>query len=155
MHAELDCLQHAGRLPAATYKRCTLYITLSPCAMCCGTVLLHNIPHVVVAENTTFTGICRLWCVGACTVLCLAELYVWCFAFDLILENISHCVKLMAPASRWLDFKDSHVLGSVHAFIDAFIGLCLPWFRFDSHISHLWNIALCTVNANSYLLIRR
>jgi len=33
-HGETDCLEQAGRLPAATYARATMYTTLSPCDMC-------------------------------------------------------------------------------------------------------------------------
>nr|MBA3522589.1 hypothetical protein [Gemmatimonadales bacterium] len=31
-------------------------ITLSPCAMCSGAILLYGIPRVVVGENRTFRG---------------------------------------------------------------------------------------------------
>jgi cytosine deaminase len=55
-HAEMDCLEETGRLPASTYRRATLYLTLSPCDMCSGAVLLYGIPHVVIGENTTFKG---------------------------------------------------------------------------------------------------
>ena len=55
-HAEMNCLENAGRLPASVYKRCVLYSTLSPCPMCSGTVLLYKIPRVVVGENITFQG---------------------------------------------------------------------------------------------------
>ena len=56
LHAEMDCLENAGRLPAATYARATLYTTLSPCDMCTGAALLYGIPRVVIGENTTFLG---------------------------------------------------------------------------------------------------
>lgn len=55
-HAEMDCLEETGRLPAATYRRATLYSTLSPCDMCSGAVLLYGIPRVIVGENKTFKG---------------------------------------------------------------------------------------------------
>ena len=55
-HAEMDCLERAGRLPAADYRRATLVSTLSPCDMCSGAVLLYGIPRVVVGENRTFRG---------------------------------------------------------------------------------------------------
>lgn len=55
-HAEMDCLEEAGRLPASTYKRAILYSTLSPCDMCSGAALLYGIAHVVVGENKTFQG---------------------------------------------------------------------------------------------------
>lgn len=55
-HAEMDCLEETGRLPASTYRRAILYSTLSPCDMCSGAVLLYGIKHVVVGENRTFKG---------------------------------------------------------------------------------------------------
>ncbi len=56
LHAEMDCLENAGRLRAADYRRATLYTTLSPCDMCSGAILLYQIPHVVIGENLTFRG---------------------------------------------------------------------------------------------------
>src|SRR6266852_5362974 len=56
LHAEMDCLENAGRLPAANYRRAVLYSTLSPCDMCSGAILLYRIPKVVVGENRTFRG---------------------------------------------------------------------------------------------------
>ncbi len=56
LHAEMDCLENAGRLKAADYRRAVLYSTLSPCDMCSGTVLLYGIPKVVIGENQTFQG---------------------------------------------------------------------------------------------------
>ena len=55
-HAEMNCLENAGRRSAADYRRATLYSTLSPCDMCSGAVLLYKIPRVVVGENVTFQG---------------------------------------------------------------------------------------------------
>ena len=56
LHAEMDCLENAGRLSASDYERSVLYSTLSPCDMCSGTVLLYGIPKVVIGENQTFQG---------------------------------------------------------------------------------------------------
>jgi len=56
LHAEMDALENAGRLPALVYKRCTLYTTLSPCSMCSGAILLYGIAHIVIGENKTFMG---------------------------------------------------------------------------------------------------
>ncbi len=56
LHAEMDCLENAGRLSASDYRRATLYSTLSPCDMCSGTVVLYGIPRVVIGENRTFRG---------------------------------------------------------------------------------------------------
>ena len=55
-HGEMNCLENAGRQPAAVYARCTLYTTLSPCPMCSGAILLYKIPRVIVGENVTFMG---------------------------------------------------------------------------------------------------
>jgi cytosine/creatinine deaminase len=55
-HAEIDCLENAGRLRAADYARATLYSTLSPCDLCSGAALLYGIPRIVVGENRTFRG---------------------------------------------------------------------------------------------------
>lgn len=60
LHAEMDALENAGRQPAQVYREATLYTTLSPCAMCCGAILLYGIPNVVVGENRTFVGDERL-----------------------------------------------------------------------------------------------
>ena len=56
LHGEMDALENAGRLPADVYKKCVLYTTLSPCAMCTGAILLYGIPKVVIGENVTFMG---------------------------------------------------------------------------------------------------
>ncbi|REJ94270.1 MAG: nucleoside deaminase [Planctomycetota bacterium] len=56
LHAEMDCLENAGRLSAGDYRRSVLYSTLSPCDMCSGTALLYQIPKIVIGENTTFRG---------------------------------------------------------------------------------------------------
>lgn len=56
LHAEMDCLENAGRLSAEDYQRSILYSTLSPCDMCSGAVLLYKIPRVIVGENRTFRG---------------------------------------------------------------------------------------------------
>ena len=56
LHAEMDCLENAGRLAARSYRKATLYSTLSPCDMCSGTALLYDIPRIVIGENRTFQG---------------------------------------------------------------------------------------------------
>jgi cytosine/creatinine deaminase len=56
LHAEMDCLENAGRLSAAKYRRTVLYTTLSPCDMCSGAILLYRIPRVVIGENSNFRG---------------------------------------------------------------------------------------------------
>jgi creatinine deaminase len=80
LHAEMDCLENAGRLKAKDYSRSVLYSTLSPCDMCSGTVLLYKIPKVVIGENITFQG---------------PEEYVRSRGVELEILNLDECVKLM------------------------------------------------------------
>ena len=56
LHAEMDCLENAGRLTASDYRNAVIYSTLSPCDMCSGAILLYGIAKVVVGENRTFQG---------------------------------------------------------------------------------------------------
>ena len=56
LHGEMDAIENAGRHPAAVYRASTVYTTLSPCAMCSGTILLYGIQKVIVGENSTFMG---------------------------------------------------------------------------------------------------
>lgn len=56
LHGEMDALENAGRQTADVYRQCTLYTTLSPCAMCSGAILLYGIPRVVIGEHVTFLG---------------------------------------------------------------------------------------------------
>ena len=81
LHAEMDCLENAGRLPAVDYRRSTLYSTLSPCDMCSGAALLYEIPHIVVGENQTFQG---------------PEDYVRQRGVRLDIVNDPQCIELMA-----------------------------------------------------------
>jgi cytosine deaminase len=60
LHGEMNCLESAGRLKGSDYRDCTLYTTLSPCPMCAGTLILYNIPRVVVGESFTLQGPERL-----------------------------------------------------------------------------------------------
>lgn len=80
LHAEMDCLENAGRLTAADYARATLYSTLSPCDMCSGAVLLYKIPRVVVGENQTFQG---------------PEDYVRSRGVEITIVNDADCIALM------------------------------------------------------------
>lgn len=80
LHAEIDCLENAGRLTAADYRRATLYSTLSPCDMCSGAVLLYGIPKVVVGENRTFKG---------------PEEYVRSRGVEVVVVDNAKCVELM------------------------------------------------------------
>jgi creatinine deaminase len=56
LHAEMDCIENAGRLKGVDYKKSTLYTTLSPCEMCSGAIILYKIPRVVMGENKTLKG---------------------------------------------------------------------------------------------------
>ena len=80
LHAEMDCIERAGRLTAADYRRSTLYSTLSPCDMCSGTALLYGIPRIVIGENRTFQG---------------PEDYVRSRGVELAIVDDPECVQLM------------------------------------------------------------
>jgi len=84
-HAEMDCLEQAGRLTAKDYERSTIYSTLSPCDMCSGAILLYGIPHVVVGENRTFQG---------------PEAYVRSRGVQVDILDNSRCVELMEAFIR-------------------------------------------------------
>ncbi|PAW80169.1 MAG: tRNA-specific adenosine deaminase [Verrucomicrobia bacterium Tous-C9LFEB] len=79
-HAEMNCLENAGRQKASVYQKCTIYSTLSPCPMCSGAILLYGIPHVVIGENKTFQG---------------PEAYVRSQGVQINVVNHPECVKLM------------------------------------------------------------
>ncbi len=53
-HAETVCVRNAGR--RRDWHTLTLASTLSPCAMCSGTAVLHRIRRVVIGENRNFQG---------------------------------------------------------------------------------------------------
>lgn len=53
-HAEVACIRSAGR--RRDWHTLTLASTLSPCAMCSGTAVLHRIRRVVIGEHETFLG---------------------------------------------------------------------------------------------------
>ncbi len=53
-HAETVCIRNAGR--RRDWHTLILASTLSPCAMCSGTAVLHRIPVIVIGENITFQG---------------------------------------------------------------------------------------------------
>ena len=81
LHAEMDAIENAGRMTAASYRRSTLYSTLSPCDMCSGTALLYAIPTIVIGENHTFKG---------------PESYLRSRGVDLLVLDRLDCVTLMA-----------------------------------------------------------
>src|SRR5688572_17190150 len=80
LHAEMDCLENAGRLQPADYRKAVLYSTLSPCDMCSGTALLYRIPRIVIGENRTFQG---------------PEDYVRSRGLELTIVDNAECIRLM------------------------------------------------------------
>lgn len=80
LHAEMDCLEDAGRLSADDYAQSVLYSTLSPCDMCSGAILLYKIPLVVIGENRTFQG---------------PEEYLRRRGVQLRVEDNTECIELM------------------------------------------------------------
>ncbi|MCB0418403.1 MAG: nucleoside deaminase, partial [Bdellovibrionales bacterium] len=85
LHAEMDCLENAGRLKAAEYERAVLYSTLSPCDMCSGTALLYKIPKIIIGENRSFQG---------------PEAYVRSRGVELVILNDLRCQQLMEQFMR-------------------------------------------------------
>ena len=85
LHAEVDCIENAGRLTAADYQRATLYSTLSPCDMCSGASLLYKIPKIVIGENKTFQG---------------PEEYLLSRGVELEIINDTTCIQLMETFIR-------------------------------------------------------
>src|SRR6516162_4932914 len=53
-HGETVTIRNAGR--RRDWHTLTIATTLSPCAMCSGTAVLHKIKRVVIGENKTFQG---------------------------------------------------------------------------------------------------
>lgn len=79
-HAEIDCIENAGRLKPEEYAKSTLYTTLSPCDMCTGAILLYKIPKVVIGENKNFKG---------------PEEHLTNKGVEVIIKNNEECIKLM------------------------------------------------------------
>ena len=80
LHAEMDCIENAGRLSASEYKKAALYSTLSPCDMCSGAALLFKIPRIIIGENRTFQG---------------PEDYLRSRGVDLTIVDDEECIRLM------------------------------------------------------------
>ena len=80
LHAEMDCLENAGRLKSRDYLRAMLYSTLSPCDMCSGIALLYKIPRIVIGENTNFQG---------------PEDYLRSRGVELVILNNNECIDMM------------------------------------------------------------
>ncbi|MEX0347490.1 MAG: nucleoside deaminase [Rhizobiaceae bacterium] len=77
-HGEMDCLRKAGR--QKSYRKMTLYTSLSPCMMCSGTIIQFDIPRVVVGENVNFGG---------------NEDFLRSRGVEVIVENDADCIALM------------------------------------------------------------
>ena len=77
-HGEMDCLRKAGR--QKSYRKMTLYTSLSPCMMCTGTIIQFGIPRVVIGENETFGG---------------NEEFLRSKGVEVILANDEDCIALM------------------------------------------------------------
>ena len=105
LHAEIDCLANAGRLPASAYSQSILYTTLSPCDMCAGAILLYKIPAVVIGENETFRG---------------PEEYLGSRGVAIDVRNDAECVQMMeefiaANPALWnedIGMPESHLTGA-------------------------------------------
>lgn len=77
-HAETVCLRHAGR--RRDWHTLTMVTTLSPCAMCSGTAVLHQIPRVIIGENQTFRG---------------REDWLAAHSIEVVVARDERCVRLM------------------------------------------------------------
>ncbi len=77
-HAETVCLRNAGR--RRDWHTLTLASTLSPCAMCSGTAVLHRLRRVVIGEHTTFMG---------------REDWMDAAGIEVVLMNDARCIELM------------------------------------------------------------
>lgn len=77
-HAETVCIRNAGR--RRDWHTLTLASTLSPCAMCTGTAVLHRIPRVIIGEHETFLG---------------REDWLHAEGVEVILANDPRCIQLM------------------------------------------------------------
>ena len=85
LHGEMDAFENAGRQPAAVYRQCTLYTTLSPCSMCSGAILLYGIPRIVIGENRSFMG---------------EEVLLRSRGVELTVLDDADCIELMARLMR-------------------------------------------------------
>ncbi len=77
-HAETVCIRNAGR--RRDWHTLTLASTLSPCAMCTGTAILHRIPRVVIGEHQSFMG---------------REDWLEAESVEVVLANDPRCIELM------------------------------------------------------------
>jgi cytosine/creatinine deaminase len=77
-HGEMDALRKAGR--QKSYRKMTLYTSLSPCMMCTGTIIQFGIPRVIVGENKNFGG---------------NEDFLRSRGVDVVVVNDADCIALM------------------------------------------------------------
>lgn len=82
-HAETVCIRNAGR--RRDWHTLTLASTLSPCAMCTGTSILHKIPRVIIGEHENFLG---------------REDWMKAEGVEIILANDPRCIALMRDFIR-------------------------------------------------------
>ena len=78
LHAEIDCLQNAGRI--GTYKDTILYSTLMPCYLCSGAIVQFGIKKIFAGESETFPG---------------GKEFMESHGVEVIDLNIEECKKLM------------------------------------------------------------
>lgn len=59
-HAEIEAIEMACRALGEKFlEDCTLYVTLEPCSMCAGAIVLSRVPTVVFGAADPKTGACR------------------------------------------------------------------------------------------------
>ena len=58
-HAEMIAItQAANYLSSKWLDQCTLYVTLEPCSMCAGALVLSRIPNIIFGAKDPKTGAC-------------------------------------------------------------------------------------------------
>ena len=58
-HAEMIAIEEAEKsLSAKWLTECTMYVTLEPCSMCAGALVLSRIERLVIGTNDPKTGAC-------------------------------------------------------------------------------------------------
>lgn len=58
-HAEIQAINQAVRKTGYKHLQdCTMYVTLEPCSMCAGAIVLARIPRLVIGASDPKTGAC-------------------------------------------------------------------------------------------------
>jgi len=58
-HAEISAIKQAQKkLGYKHLLNCTIYVTLEPCSMCAGAIILARIPNLVIGTRDPKTGAC-------------------------------------------------------------------------------------------------